>query len=486
MFSLAILIANTENLLAKRPLISNKHASSLSIQQGTLSGLVTDSNGEPLNGVTVLVKGTNTQTQTDNEGKYTISVPSGSSLVFSYIGFTTKDIAVDGKTRIDVKLEEDSQALGEVVVVGYGVQKKENLTGSVSTIDFSEQAESRPVMNVSSALSGLAPGLQAFQGSGEPGNDGAVLRIRGTGTLNNSSPLVLVDGFQNSMDNVNPNDIESITILKDAASASIYGSLAANGVILITTKKGSKGKTNISYSGYTTIQNPVNTLSFISDYAQHMEYINEGKRNMNRAPQFSDQSIAAAKTASENPNGLNEFGVPNHIAFPNTNWFDEIFNTGTSQQHNLSINGGADNISYLISVGHLDNKGIVENSGLNRTQFRANVEAKPLEWLTVGTRIAGLRQLTGLGNVARAFEFLPQTTPGIYPGSPNKWGSPYLAGEESSNANNVFEKLNDKDGKDLINRGNFSLYSIISFTKNLTFESNFIMHLNGGITIQTQ
>ena len=180
---------------------------------------------------------------------------------------------MDNKTIINVTLLPKSESLEEVVVVGYGVQKKANLTGSVSTVNFDQEMSSRPIANASSAMAGLSAGVQVQQSSGKPGSNGATIRIRGTGTLNSNNPLVLVDGIEWDMNNVNTEDIASITVLKDAASAAIYGSRAANGVILVTTKKG-QGKAKVSYSFCGSIETPQNKLSLVSDYARHMELIN--------------------------------------------------------------------------------------------------------------------------------------------------------------------------------------------------------------------
>src|SRR5680860_243610 len=207
--------------------------------QNTVKGTVTDTQDELLIGVNVQVKGTNQGTATDFEGTYQLEdVPEESTLVFSYIGYKTVEIPVNGRTNIDVALSSDAELLEEIVVVGYGTQKKVNLTGSVSSVDMIGTLENRPITNASQALGGKATGVWVSQNSGKPGSDGAQIRIRGWGTLNNANPLVLIDGVEGSINEVNPNDIANISVLKDAASAAIYGSKAANGVVLITTKMG--------------------------------------------------------------------------------------------------------------------------------------------------------------------------------------------------------------------------------------------------------
>lgn len=211
----------------------------------TVSGTVTDVSGEPLPGVTVSLPGTNIGTATDLEGQYSLSVPEGSTLVFSFIGFETQTIAVGGRSVIDVVLVEDMASLDEVVVVGYGEQKKATITGSIATVG-GEKLAAVPSINYSNTLAGRIPGLTAVTRTGEPGGDAATLRIRGANTLGNNAPLIVVDGIANrGLDRLNPTDIESITVLKDA-SAAIYGAQAANGVILITTKRGNEGAPQVT------------------------------------------------------------------------------------------------------------------------------------------------------------------------------------------------------------------------------------------------
>ena len=214
------------------------HCLTMSAQQIKISGKVTDESNYPLPGATVSILESGNGTSTNLEGEYSIQVMPGTKLQFSYIGYVSQTILVDNKTIINVTLLPKSESLEEVVVVGYGVQKKANLTGSVSTVNFDQEMSSRPIANASSAMAGLSAGVQVQQSSGKPGSNGATIRIRGTGTLNSNNPLVLVDGIEWDMNNVNTEDIASITVLKDAASAAIYGSRAANGVILVTTKKG--------------------------------------------------------------------------------------------------------------------------------------------------------------------------------------------------------------------------------------------------------
>ena len=440
-------------------------------QKIKVTGRVIELEGEGLPGVNILEKNTNNGVVTDLNGDFSIIVSDNKSvLVFSYIGFENQEIIIGSKTELLIKLQPFDDLLEEVVVVGYGTQKKVNMTGAVATVDFAKDSDGRAITNVSSALSGLATGVNVMQRSGQPGSDNSSIRIRGTGTLNNSDPLVLVDGFESDMNNVNPNDIATISILKDAAASAIYGSRAANGVILVTTKKGSTAP-RVNYNGLVSFQNPINTVEMVDDYAWHMELINEGMENMQRPNQFSQSNIDAWKNAKEIPNELNEYGVPNYIAYPNTNWFDEVFDQGVMHKHDLSISGSSDKINYFASLGYLNNEGVMDDSGMERFQYRINLESELTDWLTFGTRIYGLQQTKGLGDISRGFQFLYQTTPGIYPGSENKWGIPALIVEESSNANNIFEKM-ARDGHDKMFRASASVYAIVKLMDNLTFEPN--------------
>ena len=225
-------------------------ALSLSAQNFTVKGIVTDDTGMTVIGASVIVEGDVSRgTVTDIDGNYELSnLTSSAKIVFSYVGLKSQTVSVNGRTTINVVMSSDTELLDELVVVGFGTQKKVNLTGSVATID-SKMLESRPITSVSAGLAGLLPGVSVNQSSGLPGADGGTIRIRGTGTLNQASPMVLIDGVEASLNDVQANDIANISVLKDAASSAIYGSKAANGVILITTKSGKSGKPVVSYMG---------------------------------------------------------------------------------------------------------------------------------------------------------------------------------------------------------------------------------------------
>ena len=435
-----------------------------------VTGIVEDELG-PITGANVVEKGTTNGTITDGEGKFSLEISPNSTLVVSFIGYVEQQIPVNNQKEFHIKLNEDSQALEEVVVVGYGTQKKANLTGAVASVNFADQAMSRPITNVSSALAGLSAGVQVMQNSGQPGSDGATIRVRGVGTLNNSDPLVIVDGMESVMDAVNPQDIENISVLKDAASSAIYGSRAANGVILITTKRGKAGKLSINYTGRVSYAQPTNLVDMVSNYADYMEWLNEAAVNVGQKANFSKSTIDLWREKAQNPNELNANGVPNYVAFPNTDWQSALFNHGFVNDHNVSLSGGSDKIRFLTSAGYLGNPGLVENTGIQRYSLRANIEADVTKWLTVGTRTFVSMEDKDPGNFDNANNFLRQTTPGLYPKWNGQYGYPE-APEESATANSIFAFLNGVDGTKKKSRFNTTLYSKVTFLKGLTWDFN--------------
>ena len=339
-------------------------------EEVTVSGVVTDDSGSPIPGATVSLQGSSIGTATDIDGRYSITVPEGSTLVFSFIGFVSQSISIGDRSVVDVVLIEDMASLDEVVVVGYGVQKKVNLTGAVDAIS-AKDVVSRPVGQASTALQGLAPGVTVTQRSGKPGADGGTIRIRGIGTLGNSNPLVLVDGVPMSINNLDVNEIESISILKDAASAAIYGSRAANGVILVTTKRGTEGKFSISYRNSLGWQQPTALMKKVSGY-DHMVMINEAFTNVGRNPTFSQEYIDAYRQNAPSDE------------YPETNWHDVMLKERAFQQnHYVSVNGGNEKMSILGSVSYMDQGGLM-NSRYKRLNFRINSDIQVKDNLQIG------------------------------------------------------------------------------------------------------
>jgi TonB-linked SusC/RagA family outer membrane protein len=299
----------------------------------------------PLFGVTVHVSGTNKSVTTDNDGVFSINAKNGATLSFSMVGYLSKDVEVSSRNVGTVAMEEDIKSLNSVVVVGYGTQKKVNLTGSITTVDMSDK-EGQPLTNASNALHG-APGLFVNLGNSQPGVDRATIRIRGMGTLNNNDPLVLVDGIEYSMDELNPSDIESITVLKDA-SAAIYGSRAANGVILVTTKTG-KGAPKLNYSYYTGVQNPTTMPDAIWDPIVYMNLKNQALDNIGKVHDYSEEEIAEYEAGMKT----------DPFVYPASDWFDIALDNGIIQKHDVSVSGSTDKYQYRLSLGYLDRTGII-------------------------------------------------------------------------------------------------------------------------------
>jgi len=444
--------------------------------QHTVSGRVNNAKGQPLVGATVAVRGTAAMVSTNEQGNYRLTIPGGDAvLVFSMVGYATQERAVGSLAVIDIVLEETVSDLEEVVVVGYGTQKKVNVIGSVATIG-STAIENRSVSTLSTSLAGLAAGVNVQTTTGKPGADGANILIRGTGTLNSTSPLVVIDGIVGSMDAVNPNDVESISLLKDAATAAIYGSLASNGVILITTKKGNSGKTNVSYTGMTSLLRPNNVPEFVTDYARHMRLVNEGFTNLGQAAIYTNATIEKWESAKIDPNGLTAHGYPNHVAYPNTDWGNVLFGERKLlQNHNLTLNGGIENTHYLFSVGYFDNPGTMPETGADKIRMRINLQSKVAKFLTVGTQTFGDLQHTSVADVATAYSYLTQTVPGVYPVYNGMFGFP-AAAEESATANNAIAWLYGQGGRNQVSRINTTLFAKLDLYKGLEFESK--VHYN--------
>jgi TonB-linked SusC/RagA family outer membrane protein len=354
-------------------------------QQPAVSGTVTDESGLPLPGVTVMVKGTAQGTVTNADGNYTLSnIQEDATLVFSFVGMRTQEVEVGNQTTINIKMELDAIGIEEVVAIGYGTQKRINLTGSVSSIN-SEELTKRPSYSVGTLIQGKATGLQIIQQSGEPGNEKLKIAIRGQGTFSSagSNPLVVVDGVAypswTGLNNLDPESIQSIDILKDAASASIYGARAANGVIIVTTKKGIMGKPTITYSGSAGFQNPTFLPDYIDNSAEYMEMYNYTVARQGTGTIFNESLIEAYRNAD-----------PNDPQYPNFDWRDEIINPGWGQKHNLSFSGGNDITKFYTDFGYYDQDAILRGQSYKRYNVQFNLETKIADWITFGTNITGL------------------------------------------------------------------------------------------------
>src|SRR5690554_2712188 len=346
-------------------------------QEVTISGVVrSQDDGTTLPGVNVLLKGTTRGTVTDIDGRYTLRIPAtGGTLVYTFIGFVAVEISVENQSELNVDMISDTQSLQEVVVIGYGEQKKATLTGAVSSIGSKDLIQT-PVANISNALVGRLPGLIAVQSSGEPGFDQSSLKIRGIATLNagaESDPLILVDGVQRSnLNQIDPNEIKTLSILKDASATAVFGVRGANGVILITTKTGESGKPVINYTANFGLQSPNSLPKLLGSYDYAM-LRNEASVNSGQSPYFSDESLEHYN------NGTDPY------FHPDVDWFDMVLKDyAAQQQHNFNISGGSENVKYLISLGYFDQNGAYDvqdvqtaysaNPKYRRYNFRSNFD----------------------------------------------------------------------------------------------------------------
>lgn len=402
-----------------------------------IKGVVVDSKGETIIGAAVQVKGTTRGVQTGLDGDFAIDgVSPGEILVVKSLGYKTQEVTVPQSGTLRIVLEEDAKALEEVVVVGYGTQKKVNLTGAVSSVD-AKTLEARPVQNVSQALQGVVPGLNLNVGNGGGAlNSTMSMNIRGAGTVgdgSSSAPLILIDGTPGDINSLSPSDIQSISVLKDASSSAIYGSRAAFGVILVTTKSGKSGRVNVTYNGSlrfntaTQLPNMMNSLDFA-------RYFNEAAANAAQTPVFSDDAIAKIQKYMQDPNAddvkYGTYWSPDKKewvlygeAWANTNWFKEFYKSNVpSHEHNIAISGGTDKVTYYISGAVLDQNGLIRHGkdALQRYNFSGKITAKLTDWLKIGYNNTWIREdftkpryLTGLffHNIARRWPVNPVKDP---------------------------------------------------------------------------
>lgn len=444
------------------------------VQQGTITGKVTDANGEPLTGATVIVKGTTIGAVTDIDGIFTVvGAPSGNeTLVVSFIGYLSQEVSASNGTA-NVVLKEDIVGLDEVIVVGYGAVKKSDITGAVSQVK-SEQISAYPSLGATEALQGRAAGVQVSSTNGEPGSS-VKIRIRGGTSINSSSdPLYVVDGFPGGT-LPPPEDIESIEILKDASATAIYGSRGANGVVMVTTKRGTAGKTKIEFNSSYSIQNEIKRFDLLNA-TQMAEYINESRIN----------------------NGVD----PSNVPYPNpssygagTDWQEEIYRSGGIQNYQLSFSGGNEDVQFYVSGIIYDQKGIIKNSDYSRYSVTSNLDVKATEKIKVGANLfanrterSGVRTQEGSGGqsntgvIAAAFKFEP--TQPIY----DENGNYTLATLNDPHDNPValVNELTAESVSDLLQANFYGEYSIIPELKwRSTIGANIYNSRNGGYTPTT-
>ncbi len=370
-----------------------------------ISGIVRNTKGEPIPGVTIVIKGTNNGIITDSDGNYELkNIPSDGILVFSFVGMKSKEIVVAGQSTINITMEDETIGLEEVVAIGYGTQKKVNLTGSITSID-AQRLERRPIISTSATLQGIAPGVTVTSQSGSPGGDGGEIRIRGINSFGGSdcSPLILVDGVSiGSLDMVDANLIESISVLKDAASAAIYGSRAANGVILVTTKRASKDKFSLNYKGYAGVQDPTD-IPDLTDGETFMNVYNVANMNDNGYNLYSEAEIAEFREK--------------HAANPaNYDWQSAILKgSGFTHNHFVSLMANSGKIHVMPSFSYSSQDGIIKNTGFQRYVFRNNMDIKPNDKLSIKVDLSFINsdrsQIASEGDVWNYLGRMPTNIP---------------------------------------------------------------------------
>ena len=401
-------------------------------QNETVFGVINDMNGEPVIGASVLEKGTNNGTITDLDGKFSLNVRKNATLVISYIGYKTQELKSMHGKALNITLIEDAKALEEVVVIGFGTQKKVNLTGSVG-VASSKDLESRPVATATQALQGLVPGLQITTDNGELGNSMSI-NIRGKGTIgagSSGAPLILVDGMEGDLETINPQDIENISVLKDAAASSIYGSRAPFGVILVTTKSGSAGKVAINYNNNFRISSPVNLPEMMDSYT-FANYFNEAQRNQNGGFVFSDEVMqkmldfqSGKLTESlDRPTTGNQWGKPSYdpytAAYANTDWFKEIYKDNVfSQEHNVSFTGGTQKHSFYSSFNYMNQSGLIRHGeeGRKRYTVTLKVNSTLTPWLKFNANVRLIR-IDGIRPTFTGATFYNLLGPNTWPNLP--------------------------------------------------------------------
>lgn len=347
--------------------------------------VVDDKSQETLIGATVLEKGTNNGVVTDMDGNYSISVSPGATLVFTYMGYDKKEVSVGNRRIINVQMTTTVEELDELVVIGYGVQKKSDITGSISSIS-NKEINNQPVANALQALQGRAAGVNIIQNTGAPGSN-TTIKIRGTGTVNDADPLYVVDGFiVDNIDYLNPNDIDGVEIFKDAASSAVYGSRAANGVVAITTKSGKEGKTKITYDGYVGFSNPWKKIDVmdVEQYALMYDYINDTKRYSENGQLYMTSDGNGGYHYDEYKQLLVDT-IRNNSA---GNYWDAITQTGIKTQHGISVSGGSNKTQYLTSLSYFDEKGIIQTSSYDRLNARMNVRTELAKWLGMNANMS--------------------------------------------------------------------------------------------------
>ncbi|MBI9061414.1 MAG: TonB-dependent receptor [Marinilabiliaceae bacterium] len=436
-------------------------------QEKNITGLVTDKYGEAIPGCSVVEKGTTNGTITGINGKYSIKVSDATAVVvYSFIGMRSQDVIIGNQTTINIILEDEMIGVDEVVVIGYGTQKKANLTGAVASMKIDESVN-QPVTNTSQLLQGRMSGVQLTQASGQPGKDGATINIRGIGTNGNSNPMVIVDGIERSLGDIAPSDIESISVLKDAASAAIYGARAANGVILVTTKTGQSGEMKINFNSYYGWQEAT-VLPDIVGAVEYADMINIATGTERYTPEM----IQKIKDGSDRDR------------FAQTNWGDELFRVAPLQNHYLSFSGGNEKSNYFLSMNYMDQEGIMLNTNSKRYNLRGKFDTQIKSWLKVGLNMDGsirnteepVADLTGDNGLINLMFFDSPVAPVKYLADPNspvygEWGAADGSPDSYSVKNAVFKSYLGENLEDQ-QRFNTRVYALFNLMEGLTFETS--------------
>lgn len=445
-------------------------------QSKQITGSVTDDKGNPL--AAVLVAAGKSVSTTNDSGRFALKVPADASTIrFSLVGHVSKDVPITSQEFYSVVLLPDSSDLNEVVVVGYGTQKKINLTGAVSTIG-GEKIANRPVMNLAATLAGLAPGMSVTQGNGNPGSESVSIQLRGTGSFNSSSPLILVDGVVADMVPLNTDDIESISILKDASSAAIYGSRAANGVILVTTKKGKRNETpKVTFTSLFAREQAMTDQKYMSSTADFMELHNIAKINANptaTTPDYDETTIAEWRAADANPNGIYTNPVtgqtiPNWLAYPNTDWAQILFQPEHYQRYGVSVSGGGKTTSYLMSLGYQKNPGTLDNTSMQRYNMRVNLESKIANFINFGTQTYATKEFKDPGSTSMTY--LQQAFPGMTPIYNGKYGA--SEDPNTTQKDNILQSVASNGGQNDYTRINSTWYANADIWRGIIAEARF-------------
>jgi TonB-linked SusC/RagA family outer membrane protein len=380
-----------------------------------VKGKVVDEKGEGLPGVSILIKGTTRGSTTNADGGFSVNVPDKSAiLVFSFVGYLSQEVPVGNNSTIDITLKVDEKSLEEVVVVGYGTQKKANLTGAVSSVNFEDQAlQSRSLTNVSTMLSGMSSGIRIQQINGAPSeNNNAQITVRGTGSLNASSaPLVIIDGQIADINSVSPNDVASVSILKDAASAAIYGSRASNGVILITTKTGknTQGKISFNYDSFVGKKDVAYPEALVSYTPDYMGMVNRMRTNSGQSMRFTQEEIEEYRAGS----------LTDPLLYPSTDWLKAVSKNNTIANHHFSARGGNEKVSFYSAFDYMGDNGLVVNTGFKRYNFRNNLDYKVNKWLKLGNNFTLVSTRAEPATSTQVFQWMRGSTPAVLPIHPD-------------------------------------------------------------------